>query len=121
MEIPELVGLGQVSDEDSKKHGTAMLDAFACALEVCLPYTLPPFNPLTAHFFIQMFDLLDVTPSSTHILRQILHVAAYPPDNTRHPAWNVNPDFDHLSWSCLPQELRKVRTVYSHVAQSPFA
>lgn len=59
-----------------------------------------------------MFDLLDATPGSNpiHVLRNILHVAAYPPDNTRHPAWNVKPDLDHLSWSNLPQELRKVRT-----------
>ena len=70
-----------------------------------------------------MFDLLDATPSSssTHILRQILHVAAYPSDNTRHPAWNVNPDFDHLSWSNLPQELRKVRTPYAFIVQLTLA
>jgi len=40
LEIPELVGLGKVNDEDSEKYGTAMLEAFASALEVRLPYTL---------------------------------------------------------------------------------
>ncbi|KAF9648103.1 hypothetical protein BDM02DRAFT_2351326 [Thelephora ganbajun] len=95
LETPELVGLGQISNEESETYGTAMLDAFACALE--------------------MFDLLDATPSSssTHILRQIVHVATYPSDNARHPAWNVNPDLDHLSWSNLPQELRKRDIHYS--------
>jgi len=69
----------------------------------------------------QMFDLLDATPgsSSTHVLRQVLHVAAHPSDNTRHPAWNVNSDLDHLSWSNLPQELRKVRTPCAYIAQRP--
>ena len=38
LEIPELVGLGQVSDEESERGGTAMLDVFACALEVCPLY-----------------------------------------------------------------------------------
>jgi len=68
-----------------------------------------------------MFDLLDITPtsSSIHIIRQIIHIAAYPSDNTRHPAWNVNPEFDHLSWSNLPQELRKVRIPYAHIVQPP--
>ena len=37
MEIPELVGLGQVSDEELGRHGAAMLDAFASTLEVRLP------------------------------------------------------------------------------------
>jgi mediator of RNA polymerase II transcription subunit 25 len=118
LEVPELVGLGQVSDEDSERHGTAMLDAFACALEVRSPDTLSSFK-LSTHFSIQMFDLLDATPisNSTHTLRQILHVAAYPSDNARNPAWNVNPDLDHLSWSNLPQELQKVRTPCTYIAQ----
>ncbi|KAF9791872.1 hypothetical protein BJ322DRAFT_1322 [Thelephora terrestris] len=101
LEIPELVGLGQVSNEESERDGMAMLDAFAAALE--------------------MFDLLDTTPNpnQTHILRKILHVAAYPPDNTRHPAWNVKPDLDHLSWSNLPQELRKRDIHYSSILIRP--
>lgn len=37
LEIPELVGLGQVSNEESERDGTAMLDAFASALEVRSP------------------------------------------------------------------------------------
>jgi len=40
LEAPELVGLGQVNNEDSERHGTAMLDAFACALEVRSIYTI---------------------------------------------------------------------------------
>ena len=121
MEVPELVGLGQVSSEESGRDGTAMLDAFACALEVRSPCA-PPFPQApSAHFLLQMFNLLDATPSSNsiHVVRHILHVAAYPSDNTRNPAWNVNPDFDHLSWSNLPQELRKVRIPYARIVQSP--
>ena len=121
LEIPELVGLGQVEDGDSERHGTAMLDGFACALEVRSPYTLTPFKALAPTLSyrspLQMFDLLDATPgsSSTHILRHILHVAAYPSDNARNPAWNVNPDLDHLSWSNLPLGLRKVRTPRAYI------
>ena len=36
MEIPELVGLGQISNEESERDGMAMLGAFAYALEVSL-------------------------------------------------------------------------------------
>ena len=90
-----------------------MLDAFASALEVRFPFhpTLS-FDALNTWLPLQMFDLLDATPSSnpSHILRNIIHVAAYPPDNARNPVWNVDPDLDHLSWNNLPQELRKVRT-----------
>jgi len=76
-------------------------------------------KPSALHSSLQIFDLLDATPgsSSGHTLRQILHVAAYSSDNARHPAWNVNPDLDHLSWSNLPQELRKVRTPRAYIIQ----
>ena len=40
LEVPELVGLGQVSNGESERDGTAMLDAFACALEVPTPHPL---------------------------------------------------------------------------------
>ena len=76
-------------------------------------------KPSALHSSLQIFDLLDATPvsSPSHTLRQILHVAAFPSDNARHPAWNVNPDLDHLSWSNLPQELRKVRTPRAYIIQ----
>lgn len=118
LEIPEIVGLGQAGNEEAERDGMAMLEAFASALEVRPAYYTPHFVVLNFGFPSQMFDLLDATPGSdsTHILRQIVHVAAYPPDNTRHPAWNVNPDLDHLSWTNLPQELRKVRTSCAHIS-----
>lgn len=124
LEIPELVGLGQVGNEESERDGMAMLDAFASALEVRSPKLRTTAFQTSQLLLLQMFDLLDTTPNSnsTHILRKILHVAAYPPDNTRHPAWNVKPNLDHLSWSNLPQELRKVRTSCPHIllsARSP--
>lgn len=80
-------------------------------------HLLPRDSELTPS---QMFDLLDAAPNSNsiHILRQILHVAAYPPGDARNPAWNVSPDFDHLSWSNLPQELRKVRTPHNRQSSS---
>ena len=34
LEVPELIGLGQTSNEESERDGMAMLDAFAAALEV---------------------------------------------------------------------------------------
>lgn len=75
MEIPELVGLGQVSNEESQRDGTAMLDAFACALEVRPPH-ISPCLVLTGYSMSQMFDLLDATPSpnSTHILRNSIPI-----------------------------------------------
>ena len=49
LEIPELVGLGQISNEESERDGMAMLDAFACALEVSSPHEPYPFNSPGTH------------------------------------------------------------------------
>ena len=50
LEIPELVGLGQVSNGESERDGTAMLDAFACALEVRSFRTPPSLKALALTF-----------------------------------------------------------------------
>ena len=38
LEIPELVGLGRITNEESERDGMAILDGFACALEVSTPH-----------------------------------------------------------------------------------
>ena len=106
LEIPQLVGLGQVGNEEAEKNRTAMLEAFTSALEVRPPYYTLRLMVLNFDLPAQVFDLLDTTPvsDSTRIPRRIVHVVTYPPSS-----WNVNPGLDHLSWNSLPQGMWKVR------------
>ena len=72
-----------------------------------------------------MFDLLrnrdEYKPLRPHSLNSspqndpqtissyIIHMAAVPPDVSRQPLWNDNPDLDSLTWETLTTELRNVR------------
>lgn len=113
---PERIGVG-VTDLELEPEGTGMsaLEGVVAALEVC---GLAPSHPKITNLWTpQMLDLLKKagtnkpladSSSTPSMLYHIFHVAAYPPDSARHPVWNNNPEFDHVSWESLPSNFSQV-------------
>lgn len=54
-----------------------------------------------------MFDFLR-TVSPKDLDCRMIHIAASPPDSSKHPQWNSSPSLDSLTWELLPAELKKV-------------
>jgi hypothetical protein len=66
----------------------------------------------------EMFDILRGSPidrcmpergaGNQRLACHLIHIAACPPDASRHPVWNNNSKFDHVSWESLPKEFTQV-------------
>jgi hypothetical protein len=55
-----------------------------------------------------MFDTLRIMGVPKELDCRVIHIAASPPDSSKHPHWNQSPPLDLLTWEVLPAEFRKV-------------
>ncbi|KIL67451.1 hypothetical protein M378DRAFT_159270 [Amanita muscaria Koide BX008] len=67
---------------------------------------------------LELFDVLN-EPSQTKrgrvLSNFVIHVAACPPDVSRHPQWNNLTSLDNTTWETLPQEYQKRNISYNAI------
>ncbi|TFK66292.1 hypothetical protein BDN72DRAFT_844507 [Pluteus cervinus] len=86
-ESPFRLGLGRCNSGGSR--GMAALEGFVAAIE--------------------LFDVLSRAcdaPARSDVFH-LFHIAASPPDTTKHPQWNSTPHLDSITWDDLPLELTR--------------
>lgn len=88
-------------------HGMSALEGLVAGIEVCLVLICTTHTDT-----IKLFDILcsslPTEGDGKHVFH-IIHVAASPPDASKHPLWNTSTLLDDATWDTLPSEMRKAR------------
>ncbi|KAF9565425.1 hypothetical protein CPC08DRAFT_759610 [Agrocybe pediades] len=91
-ELPDFSRLGLGTTNAGGSRGMAALDGFVATLEL--------FD--TLH---NLYPQRDSSPKP--VVSHIIHIAACPPDASKHPTWNDSFLFDDLDWESLSLEMKK--------------